>query len=114
MILKWNRETFLVTFTLITILFGIFYFGNQYLIEPVREEADVLSLLVDEQETVLASYPPSDELRNEYEKDYLETESYLPLGDDTSEALVTLEQLSARESVGVTSVSRMSDREAVE
>ncbi|MDZ7835817.1 MAG: hypothetical protein U5K84_11345 [Alkalibacterium sp.] len=43
MTFKWTREAFLVTMTLLTVLFGFYYFGNQYVVEPVRQEADALS-----------------------------------------------------------------------
>ncbi|OJF90910.1 hypothetical protein [Alkalibacterium sp. 20] len=114
MTLKWNRETFLVTLTLVTILFGFYYYGNQFFVESVKQDADQMTQLVSEQQSILETYAPSEELLADYEQNYSQTESYLPLGDDANKAMITLEQLAARETVSVTSVSRISDREVVE
>lgn len=114
MTIKWNRETFLVTLTLFAVLFGLFYYGNQSLIDPVKGEADSLSLLVDQQETVLSDYPPSESLLEEVETDYTLTESYLPLNDDSDSAMVTLQEHAGGANVTVMSVSRLNDHQAIE
>lgn len=114
MMFKWNRETFLVSFTLVTILFALFYFGNQYFIDPVRDKANATSLLVSEQETVLANYPPSDELLREYENEYSGTSSYLPLSDEANVAMVTLKTRAAESNVDVQTISRVNDLQEVE
>lgn len=114
MTIKWNREAILVTLTVVMILIGLFYYGNLYLIDPVQEEADALTATVESQETMLATYPPSEELLNEYEEAYAETESYLPIGVEANESLVKLEDLAGRANVSLTSVTRLSDRQVVE
>ncbi|SFC41530.1 hypothetical protein SAMN04488102_10692 [Alkalibacterium subtropicum] len=114
MTMKWTRETFLVTLTLITILFGFFYYGNLYFVEPVRQEAELRSQLVSDQQTVLAAYPPEEARLTEYEASYSETETYLPIGDSANEAMITLEQLALDEDVSLLTVSRLSDGEAVD
>lgn len=96
------------------ILIGLFFYGNQYLVEPVREEAKVLVETVEGQEALLATYPPNEDLLEEYEANYLETESYLPIGDQANMAIVTLEQAAKQANVEVISVSRVADHQVIE
>ncbi len=114
MITKWNRESVLITMMAVMILFGVFFYGYQYLIEPVREEARVLTETVDGQENLLAAYPPSEELLTEYETAYEGTESYLPLGAQANQALITLEEAAAQAEAAIVSVSRTADHQAIE
>lgn len=114
MIIKWNREALLVTLTVVMILIGLFYYGNLYLIDPVQEEADVVTTTVASQEAMLAAYPPSEDLLNEYEGAYAETATYLPIGVEANEALVRIEELAGSASVSLTSVTRTTDRQLVE
>ena len=114
MITKLDRESILVTIMGIMILFGLFYYGNQYLVTPIREEAEFLTETVESQETLLAVYPPEEELLEEVESNYAVTEAYLPNGVKANEALVTLERLANQENVEITSVSRVSANQAIE
>lgn len=114
MTMKWNRESLLVTLTLLVMVIGLFYYGNQYFVVPVKEEADTLSVLVKNQESVLSAYEPSEGMYNEYESEYTLTETYLPVGDQSEQAMVSLEELAEKEKVSILSVSRLTDMEAVE
>lgn len=114
MITKWNRESLLVTVMAIMILIGVFFYGNQILIEPIKTEADLLSEVVEQQQSLLSAYPPSEELKVELETTNLETETYLPLGDQTNRALITLEQVANQANVTISSVSRIADHQVIE
>ncbi|GEK90610.1 hypothetical protein [Alkalibacterium kapii] len=114
MTVKWNRESFLITLTLVAILFGLFYYGNQYFVTPVKEEADTLSVLVSNQKSVLSAYPPEETLYDEYESEYATTEIYLPVNDDSEKAMVTLEELADKAKVDILTIARLTDQETVE
>lgn len=114
MITKLDRESILVTIMGIMIFFGLFYYGNQYLVTPVQEEAAFLTETVESQETMLAVYPPSDEFLEEVEANYAVTETYLPNGAKANEALVTLERLAKQAKVDLASVSRSSANQMIE
>lgn len=114
MTIKWNRESLLVILMGIMIVFGIFYYGRLYLIDPAKEEADVLSDTVESQRTLVENYPPSEELMNDYQTLYEETANYLPVGVQMNEELVRLEQLAEQANVTLQSVTRLTDRETVE
>lgn len=114
MIMKWNRESFLVTVMAAMILIGIFFYGNQYLINPIKEEAEVLTQTVQNHESLLDAYPPSEELQSDYEGDYSSTKSYLPIGAQANEALITLEQAADQSGVTILSVTRISDQQPIE
>lgn len=114
MTIKWNRESILVILMGLMILVGIFYYGNLYLIEPIKEEADVLSDTVNEQQTLVANYPPSEELFDEYASLYEETETFLPIGVQMDEELVRFEQLAEQNNVILQSLTRVTHRELVE
>ncbi|MDN6194092.1 MAG: hypothetical protein L0I88_03535 [Alkalibacterium sp.] len=114
MTIKWNRESLLIMLTLVAILIGLFYYGNQYFVSPVKEEAATLSTLVENQQAVLSEYTPDEGLYNEYESEYTTTKAYLPIDDATEKAMVTLEQLAGNEKVNISTVSQLSDHELVE
>lgn len=114
MITKWNRESLLVTVMAVMILVGIFVYGTQYLIDPVKSEAVLLNGTVEQQQNLLSTYPPSEELKTELEETYLETESYLPLGDQATKEFVRLEQLANQANVSIRSISRVSSDQAIE
>lgn len=114
MTVKWNKETFLVTLTLLAVLLGLFYYGNVYVVEPVQRDAEQISERYNEQQNLVNTYEPDQGLLNEYETDYLSTETYLPIGDQANKVLVTLEERANEESVELISVSRLSDRQTVD
>lgn len=114
MITKWNRESFLVIIMGFMILIAIFYYGGRYFIEPVKQEAEMLTETVRTQETLLEAYPPTEELKASYEGNYLETESYLPLGAQANQELITLEEAANQSDVSLLSVSRISDLQSIE
>lgn len=114
MITKWNRESFLVTLMGFMILIAIFYYGGRYFIDPLKEEADILTETVRTQQSLIESYPPTEELKTSYEENYLETESYLPLGAQANQELINLEDAADDTDVDVMSVSRIADRQPIE
>lgn len=50
----------------------------------------------------------------EHENNYAETETYLPIGVQANEALVTLEQLAETAKVSIECVTRIADQERIE
>ena len=111
---KLNREAILVIVMSVMILFGAFYYGNLYLVQPISEEADSLTATVDTRKSLVDQYPPSEELLAEYEEAYLATESYLPLGDLANQALITIEERANQSDVTISSVSRSGARQSIE
>lgn len=114
MILKWTRESLLVLLTLIMILVAIFYYGNRLLIDPVRVTADTSSQVVTEQENVLSTYPPSDNLRQELEEEYMSTTDFIPEGERIYEAIVLIEQVADANDVDLIQMARIDDHQPVE
>lgn len=114
MITKLDRESILVTIMGIMILFGLFYYGNQFFVNPLREEAEFLTETVEGQETLLANYPPNEDLLEEVEANYDVTETYLPSGVKANQALVTFERLANQANVEIVVVSRESINQIIE
>ncbi len=111
---KLNRESILVVLMSLMILIGAFYYGNLYLVEPLKEEASVLTDTVRGQEILLNNYPPEESLKKEYEEAYAEKEVFLPLGDKANKEFVRLEQLANQVNVSIRSISRVSSDQAIE
>lgn len=114
MTLKWNRETVLVIIMSIMLLIGGFYYGNLYLVDPLKEEASTITDTVDAEQSLLVAYPPNEELYSEYEAEYIETEGYLPQTVEANREFVTLEQLAAQSNVTIDSLTRIEERQAIE
>ncbi|WP_368646310.1 hypothetical protein AB4027_05365 [Alkalibacterium putridalgicola] len=113
MTIKWTRESFLILLTLIMILVGIFYYGNQILVVPAQESADSSSSIVNDQKALMEVYPPDENLLAEYEAAYEETGAFLPIGEQANEAIVRLEELAGQSSVEIEQVSRIGFRQGV-
>lgn len=111
---KLNRESILVVLMSLMILIGAFYYGNLYLVEPLKEEASILTDTVRGQEILLSNYPPEESLKEEYEEAYAEKEVFLPLGDKANKEFVRLEQLANQVNVSIRSISRVSSDQAIE
>lgn len=112
--IKLNREAILVIIMGVMILFGAFYYGNLYFVQPLRDEAGLLSDTVEQQETLMDMYPPSEELLADYEAEYEQVESFLPIGVKDVEALVALEDLGSTLDIAVSSVTRNIDQQPIE
>lgn len=111
---KLNRESILVVLMSLMILVGAFYYGNLYLVEPLKEEASILTDTVRGQEILLSNYPPEESLKEKYEEAYAEKEVFLPLGDKANKEFVRLEQLANQVNVSIRSISRVSSDQAIE
>lgn len=114
MTIRWNRETILVIIMSIMILIGGFYYGNIYLVDPLEEEADIITQTVNAQKDLIANYPPSEELYNEYEVKDAETEAYLPKDVEINKGIVRFEQLAGQSNVEIQSFTRSGDRQSIE
>lgn len=114
MTIKWNRETILVIIMSIMILIGGFYYGNIYLVDPLEEEADIITQTVNAQKDLIANYPPSEELYNEYEVKDAETEADLPKDVEINKGIVRFEQLAGQSNVEIQSFTRSGDRQSIE
>lgn len=105
---KLNREAILVIFMSLMILVGAFYYGNLYLVTPLKEEAGILTDTVQGQEILLNNYPPEESIKEEYEEAYAAKEIFLPLGDEATKEFVRLEQLANQSNVSIQSAARIS------
>lgn len=114
MTLKFTRESILVIISALMLLFALFYYGNLYLLEPIKEESSAVSSIVDSEKILLEDYPPKEELLAEYKAEAQATEAYLPVGDQANTALITLERLAKQSNVEILSVSRSSVEETTE
>jgi len=114
MTIKWNRESFLVILTALMILIGLFYYGNLYIVQPIKEEADGLTDTVKNQQALLESYQPNEETLLAYEESYQETEVFLPRGVQVTDELVILEQLAEQSEVTILTVARSEEQQAIE
>ena len=65
---KLNRESILVILMSLMILVGAFYYGNIYLIDSVKEDAEILTDTVRGQKILMDNYPPEESLKTEYEE----------------------------------------------
>ena len=114
MTIKINRESLLVILTAVMLLIGIFYYGNLYFLETIKNEADAITQTVEAQESLIVNYPPSEASLNAYQEEATALENYLPIGDQTNTALITLENLADTSEVNILSVTRNSFQEPVE
>lgn len=114
MSIKWSRESILVALMSLMVLVGAFYYGNLYLIEPIKQENQILSDTVRGQEILLNNYPPSEDLKEEYEEAYLATNDFLPLGAQANKELVLLERLANQAGVNISGVSRTANDQSME
>lgn len=110
---KLNRESILVILMSLMILVGAFYYGNIYLIDSVKEDAEILTDTVRGQKILMDNYPPEESLKTEYEEALLEKESFLPLGNQATQEFVRLEELANQTNVSISSVSRNSVDQAI-
>lgn len=114
MTIKINRESILVILTAIMVLIGLAVYGNSYLIKPVKEDAEFIIRTVNNQKSLIAGYPPSEDLLEEKENELAEIDEMLPFGVRANQALVTLEELASRFNVNLSSVSRVAGHQSIE
>lgn len=112
--IKWSRESTLVVLMAVMILLAMYYFGHQKLVDPIKVEVENLSATVRAQQSLIDSYPPSEELLAKYIADSKSTEDYLPSSDQFYTALVRFEELAKAANVQLQSVSRSSHQAGVE
>jgi hypothetical protein len=114
MTIKWDRESVLVILMALAILFGVFYYGYTYFVKPVKEEADLVTERIATQQSLVATYQPSEEKLAEFQTFSEETEEFLPVGDATNNALIILDRHASEVNVNIQSVSREVFQEAIE
>lgn len=112
--IKLNRESSLVILTAVMIIVGLFYYGNRTFVAPLHEEATNSSKTVETQQSLVEEYPPSEEELEKYELKYAEAETFLPLGVQANESLVSLESIAKKAKVSILSISRVTDQEPIE
>lgn len=111
MIIKLSRESILVTISALMALIGLFYYGNELLINPLEERADAINTSFEHQQALIEEYPPSEELLSEYESKYTEAQAFIPLNVQANQALINLETLASKAKVSVLSLSRVVEQE---
>lgn len=111
--IKWNRESFLVSLVVVLFLVALGYYGYELLVVPSKLDAEASSQVVSQQKSLLATYPPEEALLEEKELEYGETLAFLPDEEAVNEALVILKDTANNESINLSSVTRVSDRQAV-
>lgn len=114
MIIKLSRESILVTISALMALVGLFYYGNQFLINPLEESVDEISAAFKNQQSLIEEYPPNEELLSEYESKYAEAEVFIPFNVQANQALINLESLASKAEVSVLSMSRVAEQELLE
>lgn len=114
MIIKLSRESILVTISALMALIGLFYYGNELLIQPLEENAEEISTTFETQQLLIEEYPPQEELLSEYENKYAEAEVFIPLNVQANQALINLETLASKANVSVISLSRVAEQEILE
>lgn len=114
MIIKLSRESILVTISALMALVGLFYYGNQFLVNPLEEKADKISTAFENQQSLIEEYPPNEELLSEYESKYAEAEVFIPLNVQANQALINLEKLASKAGASVLSLSRVLEQERLE
>lgn len=114
MIIKWTRESLLVLLTLLIILVALFYYGNLIFLEPVRVTADLSSQTINEQDSLLNQYPPSDDLYTDITNELTETNRFIPEGEAINEVLLLVNDAAERNEVTLNQISRLAEDQGVE
>lgn len=112
--LKWNRTAFIIVFVMVTMISGSFVYGFLYVINPLKEQTEVIADTVSEQKALLATYPPNQETLNAKKTEYAATQTFLPEGEKVNKDVVALEKASESSNVTITSFSRSIEPEAIE
>ncbi|MGP6139284.1 hypothetical protein [Jeotgalibaca sp. A127] len=112
--LEWNRTAFSILFIMVAMVLGGLVYGTVYLIDPVKERTAITANLVEEQKTLLESYPPDETFLEEIETEYEATQAFLPEGEKVNKDVVDLEKAAAQNSVTINSFSRSLEPQAIE
>lgn len=112
--LMWNKTSSWMILLFVTILVLVLFYGEMYLVEPMKEEAAKLEEVVTEQKKLLAVYTPEEATLKQYEEAYQETQVFLPERENISDILITLEKAASAVDVTLNRVSSVSDPSPVE
>ena len=112
--LKWNRVSFVMAFVLGLLVLATFIFGQVYFLDPIKQRAARAALLVEEQTSLKAEYPPEQTLLDDYRQKYEETWGFLPEGEKVNQELVVLESIAAEENVIVQQIARVGEPQPIE
>ncbi|AZP03669.1 hypothetical protein [Jeotgalibaca ciconiae] len=112
--LKWDRLSISLLLIFVIVLLSVFFYGNRYLLSPIKEQADRTTRLVNEQKELMALYPSEEALLEEYQEYYEETWNFLPEGEMVNQEIVALEKLATEEKVALRQVSRVSEPQSIE
>lgn len=112
--LEWNRTAFSILVIMVAMVLGGFVYGTVYLVDPIKERTVGTADLVEEQQTLLASYPPDEALLEEIETEYEATQAFLPEGEKVNKDVVDLEKAAAQNAVTINSFSRSIEPKPVE
>ncbi|QII81431.1 hypothetical protein [Jeotgalibaca arthritidis] len=111
--LKWNRLSISILLIMVLTLVLVFLYGENNLLADVKEQADRSSRIVEEQKSLLASYPADEELLGDYQSQYEETNNFLPEGEQIDKELLILEKSARRNEVTLKNISRASDPQEI-
>ena len=112
--LMWNKRSGWLIFLSIALLALIAFYGNMYLLAPMRETSAEIKQEVAEQQSLLETYPPEEALLQEHQRAYEETQVFLPERENINEALLTLESAASAVKVTLNQVSSTGDPQPVE
>lgn len=104
----------MVSLSSFVLLIGLFYYGYQYLVQPLKTEAELVSENYTHQERVLRDYPAKEELLKEYEETYEETKTFLPLDVQANKALISLKTYANKAGVFISSFLKTTEEEGLE
>lgn len=114
MIVKLSRQSVLVIISALMILIGLFYYGDNLLIQPLEERAEAVSEKAEAQQELIAAYPPEKDFLLDYESKSSEAEVFIPLNVQANQALINLENIASKVKVSVISLSRVAEQEVLE
>lgn len=112
--LAWSRKALAALFILImTVLISSLY-GKLYILNPVLEQTQTVTELMDKQQALLADYPPDEAVLAEAKAEYALTESFLPEGEKMNNDIVNLTRIAEKHHVMIQDFSRAKEPQAIE
>ncbi|UJF14831.1 hypothetical protein LZ578_07335 [Jeotgalibaca sp. MA1X17-3] len=112
--LKWNRLSLSLLLVMFLVLVAVLFYGDQYILTTVKEQAEQSTSLVDQQKTLMATYPPEGNILQEYEENYEETWDYLPEGEKVNQEMVALEKAAKKENITLNQITRTGEPQLLE
>lgn len=88
-----TRKLALIGVGLILVLFLMWHFGNQMIVEPYRQTYQSSSSLLDEQEALLIRMQNEERSLEQLEAEYEELQTFLPISSNTDQILRELDDL---------------------